>query len=495
MSYSLFDDQVRVKREIYHNWNNGIQRQIMGAGTGFGKTVVSGSIINDAISKGKKPMFLVDRISLAHQAVNHFDKLGHNVSLYQGENTQIHWDENCIVASIHTLQNRRVPECDLILVDECHINHKHYNHIFETFDNVKALGLSATPLSSHLAKQYETIVKAPTMAELIAMDRLVPFRIYAISEDDLKEIAIIAGEWSTEQLVKKYATKLHMTEVVDTWERLGENRKTIAFPVDINHAKIMADSFCQAGIKAAQINCHMKQGDIDEIIRDFNYGSLQIIISVGKLTTGFDSPIIGCVIDDAPTLSLARFIQKLGRGPRKYEGKKDVIVIDHTVNCIIHGHPALYEIPDLINGEIVEAEKKKKTYVCKACKYTTEVKFDICPNCGKEVLMATDDYRKEIGFGRLPAELKEFKAQEKQRKAEEKEAKRQAREEKRQNDRIQFIRELKTEAHRRGQPIKWIYGVYKRKYKGEDLPVDPSRISPAEVSDKTANYLYFSGVE
>ena len=467
-------------------------RQILGAGTGFGKTVVAGSIINDAISKGKKPLFLVDRISLAHQAVNHFDKLGHNVSLYQGDNTQIHWDENCIVASIHTLQNRRIPECDLIMVDECHINHKHYKHIFDSFNNIKALGLSATPLFHHLAKQYETIVKAPSMGELIAMDRLVPFRVYAISEDDLHEIAIVAGEWSAEQLVKKYATKIHMTEVVSTWKKLGENRKTIAFPVDINHAKIMADSFCKEGIKAAQINCYMKDHEVNNVIKDFNQGDLQIIISVGKLTTGFDSPIIGCVIDDAPTLSLARFIQKLGRGPRKYPGKEDVIVIDHTVNCIVHGHPALYQIPDLIDGEIKQADKKKKTYICRACKYTSEEKFHICPQCGKEVLISTEDYRKELGFQRLPGELKELKAQERQRKAEEKEAKKRAKEEKRKNDRIQFIREMKTEAQRRGESVKWIYYVYRRKFKGEKPIVSPDSVEAAPVSDKTASYLYFA---
>ena len=91
MRYQLKPDQQLVKKEIYHHLNNGVVRVILGANTGFGKTVLAGSIMLDAISRGVTPIFIVDRIKLSKQAIAHFEEIGLNVSIIQGDNTQFHY--------------------------------------------------------------------------------------------------------------------------------------------------------------------------------------------------------------------------------------------------------------------------------------------------------------------------------------------------------------------------------------------------------------------
>lgn len=402
----LYSDQLQVKRELYHNFNNGIIRQVLGAPTGSGKTVIAVDIMKDAISRGKKPLFLVDRITLAHQSAKEFRYNGLNVSVHQGANTSIHWDENCIVGSIHTLKNKRIPECDLILIDECHINHKHYREILNTYDNVKTIGLSATPESPWLGEYFETIVKAPSMGDLIELGRLVPFRVFSVNERDLSGVRQSAGKWVDSDLSEFQSQ--HVADPVNNWIENGEDRKTIAFAVDINHAKVLADEFRAKGVEAMHIDCYMKDDEVAYIFHQYEHGPVQVLISVGKLTTGFDSPKTSCIIDDAPTQSMMRHIQKMGRGPRKYDDtKKDVLIFDHTTNCLRLGHPALYEIPDLRNGK-VETKPAKKTYKCRQCNYIGDKHFKVCPQCGAEKMVPSDDYRRELGIDRIEAELEEM---------------------------------------------------------------------------------------
>ncbi len=480
---NLYPDQLQAKREIYHYWNNGVIRQVFGSPTGSGKTITTMDIIKDAISRNKKPMFLVDRISLAHQAFNKFSENGINVSLYQGQNTSIHWDENCIVASIHTLKNRRIPECDLIIIDECHINHKHYREILDTYDNVKTLGLSATPLSDWLPVYFEKIVKAPTMGELIELGRLVPFIIFNISEPDLEKVKVTAGDYNEKQLAKTMNQSIHIAEVVDSWLKLGEGRKTIAFAVDINHAKSMAADFQKAGIRAAHMDCYMNDKEIHALLEDYEEGDLDILISVGKLTTGFDSPRTECIILDRPTKSLALHIQQCGRGPRMSPGKTDVIILDHTLNCLNHGHPANFEIPDFENGEIKEVKAKKKTYKCqnKSCEYIAEKRFEVCPVCGQEKIIAAEDYIKDPEIERIKAELTDFTEGTKANNTYSKEQK------------AEFYAGLKGHAKKKCYNQGWAAHKYKEKF--GVWPNKYKDVLPKEPSEEVKNYIKYLNIK
>ena len=87
--------------------------------TGSGKTEIGMAMIRGAMEKGKRVVFLCNRIGLVSQASKRFALAGIPHGVIQGDNTR---NTHCpvIVASIQTVARRGMPDCDLIVIDEAH---------------------------------------------------------------------------------------------------------------------------------------------------------------------------------------------------------------------------------------------------------------------------------------------------------------------------------------------------------------------------------------
>ena len=55
------------------------------------------------------------------------------------------------------------------------------------------------------------------------------------------------------------------------------------------------------------------------------------------LTTGFDVPGIDMLVMLRPTLSTGLYVQMVGRGTRKADGKRDCLILDFARNVYRHG--------------------------------------------------------------------------------------------------------------------------------------------------------------
>lgn len=384
----LYPHQTTVIDELRQGLKAGHIRQILGAPTGSGKTVVAAQIILNAAQRGKKSLFIVDRITLVQQAVNHLEALGLAAGIIQGENTHRQHDENVIVASIQSLRRRGIPDVDLIIVDECHVLHKAHIELMQQRDLVPVLGLSATPMREGLGLLFSNLVRAPSTADLIQNKYLVPFRCFGPSVPDLKNVQVQRGDFVESQLAEIMQKREIVGDVVSTWKRLGENRKTICFAVNIAHSKALTSAFQSEGINAAHLDCYAEDAERNEAIMRFRYGDIQILSSVAVLAVGFDAPEASCIVMARPTMSEMLFIQQAGRGPRLCEGKNDVILLDHAGNCARFGLPQNFVIPDLDNG----TGKNKKTVErdghetkpCSECGFMILVGEKVCHNCGHE---------------------------------------------------------------------------------------------------------------
>ena len=225
---NLYPDQLRVKSAIYQAWRQGHTRIILGSPTGSGKTIIALDIIKDAIAKNKITLFIVDRIQLVHQTARYLFDLGLNVSILQGENTSIHYNPQVIVASVQTLARRkRYPEVDLIMIDECHVFYNTHEKLLNAYDNIKTLGLSATPMRKQLGRYFSSLVRAPSIGDLIKKGRLVPFICYGPSRWDLSQVKKQAGDYKQKDLATACNKPKLIADIVETWQRLGENRPTI----------------------------------------------------------------------------------------------------------------------------------------------------------------------------------------------------------------------------------------------------------------------------
>ena len=78
-------------------------------------------------------------------------------------------------------------------------------------------------------------------------------------------------------------------------------------------------------------------------------------------------------------------MQQKGRGIRTADGKTDCIFLDHAGNCLNHGLPVHFEVPDLRSGDhrsSGKAKKERKMVACSECGFALEPDQYTCPGCG-----------------------------------------------------------------------------------------------------------------
>ncbi len=83
---------------------------------------------------------------------------------------------------------------------------------------------------------------------------------------------------------------------------------------------------------SAYVHAETEKKERAEIIKRFKSGSIKTIYNVGILTTGFDFPELDTVILARPTMSLALYVQMIGRGMRLSPGKEHCTILDMCGN-------------------------------------------------------------------------------------------------------------------------------------------------------------------
>ena len=269
----------------------GKRRPLVQAPTGAGKTVLAAAIVDGAISKGNKVLFVVPALSLIDQTVEAFYDEGlTRVGVMQAAHRLTDWTQPIQVASVQTLMRRRVPEAQVAIVDEAHRLfefHKQWMAQPE-WQSKPIIGLSATPWTSGLGKFYDDLLVAATTAELIEAEYFSPFRVFAPAHPDLTGVKTVAGDYHEGDLAAAMDKPPLVANVVDTWLRLGENRPTLCFAVDRAHAKHLHSRFNALGIPAAYIDAYTPAPERADIEQRFHAGEVKIVCNVGCLTTGID---------------------------------------------------------------------------------------------------------------------------------------------------------------------------------------------------------------
>ena len=100
-------------------------------------------------------------------------------------------------------------------------------------------------------------------------------------------------------------------------------KQGVVFCVDIKHTKAMAKLLNEHGIKAAAVDGKNRAG-----IEAYKKGDVQYLCACDLLNEGWDAPQTSVVVMARPTMSKVLYMQQLGRGTRKFDGKEALYVID-----------------------------------------------------------------------------------------------------------------------------------------------------------------------
>lgn len=399
----LRDYQILLIKQLYNAWKSGCRRVLMQLPTGGGKTVIFSKVARDCLSRGKGVLVVAHRLELITQAKNKLEEASGIPCGVIKAGFPVEEHLPLQVASIQSLSRRkRYPEAGLIIIDEAHhAVSKSYTDLMEQYPNAFILGVTATPCRTDgqgFKFLFDELITGPSVSQLINNEHLSKFRIFAAaSKISTKGIRKTGGDYNVSQL--EAAANAITGEVVPTWRKYAEGKKTIIFCVSVDHSKAVVAEFIKEGITAEHLDGETPDEERKQALSRFRSGETTVLSNCGLFTEGFDLPSIEAVQVLRPTMSLILHLQILGRSLRPSPGKEHALIIDHTDNWIKHGlpddprewslepislKPALFvqQCPKCFHGfRVLPHEQKSFREIVDAAGKVKSLFRATCPNC------------------------------------------------------------------------------------------------------------------
>jgi superfamily II DNA or RNA helicase len=382
------------------------KRIIIVAPTGAGKTVIASTVIMEYVQERRKVLVLAHRREIIGQTVKKLRDLGVWCGVIQAGEREMPM-ALVQVASVQTLWSRamctgpngttrmELPPATLVVVDECHhATAATWSGILDAYPDAIILGLTATPCRGDgrgLGGIFETMIECPQVAELIELGYLVRSRVYAPSTPDLKGVEVRHGDYVESQLAERMDKQKLVADIVSTWHKYGERRKTVCFATGVGHSIHLRDRFNESGVRAEHIDGGTPKDERDATLARLASGEIDVVCNCMVLTEGWDMPEVGCCILARPTKKMGLFRQMIGRVLRPAPGKTNAIVLDHSGAVFRHGLPEdrvdWFLSPDLSARSLDHEARKPEVFGgptlldCSQCG-TLRQGGKACPNCG-----------------------------------------------------------------------------------------------------------------
>lgn len=375
--------------------------------TGAGKSCIGAYMGHGATAKGKRTWFLVHRDFLIEQTLSTFRTVGISCGVIAAGypyNPFLHVH----VVSIQTLA-RRYPKLtppDFAIVDECH------HAASRTWATIIAwmraagtriVGLTATPArldGKGLNAFFSDMVAGPSVADLIGMGFLSPYRAFAPSRPNLDAVHTRAGDYAKDELDEVMDNKSIVGDIVGHYRRLGyvnhgpdQGRplRAIYFAVSVRHSQHIAATFNSAGVAARHLDAGSSTVERTRAAIDLSRGTLSVLTNCDLFGEGYDlSAQAGCDVSIAcvglarPTQSVVLHLQQIGRALRPKDGGAAAIILDHAGNCGRHGLPdtprewSLQGIDPAVRRQATDTLAVRQ---CPAC-FAVHTPRPSCPECG-----------------------------------------------------------------------------------------------------------------
>jgi len=339
--------QERLLEEIQLSRERGWHRNLLVSATGTGKTVMAAldyQRLRSALPRARL-LFVAHREEILRQSRNTFRHALRDASfgeLWVGGRRPEEYEH--VFASIQSLNASGVDAIppdhfDVVIVDEFHhAAAASYTRLLERLEPRELLGLTATPERSDglpvLHWFGDRIAAELRLWDAIDQHRLTPFAYYGIADDlDLRDIPWRRGRGYDERALTDVITG------TDVWarsvlhqviEHFGDppEFRALGFCVGVDHARYMARVFNQHGVPAVAVTGQTDDDERKRALRDLERGDVRVVFAVDLFNEGVDVPTVDALLMLRPTESPLLFLQQLGRGLRKAEGKAVCTVLD-----------------------------------------------------------------------------------------------------------------------------------------------------------------------
>ena len=393
----LFDYQEDMKERIEKALR--LHRSVMAQmPTGTGKTYLLTAVIDSFVSNN--PMEKVWIVAHRRELVSQIDETVRKFHSFSASNT------SSLLSSVKAMSiqwlMRHYDEIEeepgMIVIDEAHhALAKTYKEMWERFPNAKFLGLTATPCRLNgkgFTDLFDVLVQSWSVPEFISKGRLATYDFVSIKSDGVTQRLIDSlqkrgadGDYQNKEMDMLLNKKPSIERLYQSLEEFGKDRKGIVYAINISHAQKITKLYQENGVKAIAIDSKTPATERQQDIEAFKKGDIQVLVNVDIFSEGFDCPDVEFVQLARPTLSLAKYLQMVGRGLRVAKGKKNCVIIDNVGLYRVFGLPSqVWNWNAMFEGKL-KIGKRKETPKDREFFLMNEKQDDILIHPDSEMMM------------------------------------------------------------------------------------------------------------
>ena len=370
--------------------------------TGGGKTVIAGALLGDWLQGGRKAVWLTHRKELAEQTRRMLTDAGvsaiTNVNWTPGEDAP-YMAGGAVILMAQTVGRRtarrevwnRYSANDLLVIDEAHhAAAAGWERAMQQWPG-PIVGMTATPWRLSEKEGFDhlfgDLLCGPQTADLQALDEPALCQAQVVIPPPEQRIAGGAvdrtGDYTEAGIEQANRDRpdIMTAGALAFWQKHADDRPTIAYAVSVDHAHNLAAVFNEVGVSAAVILGDTNREERDKAIAGFGDGSIKVLVNVIVATEGFDLPDASCIIIARPTMSLALYLQMVGRGLRPKPDGGDCILLDLAANAVTHGLPEDYREWSL-EPRGTQKAGEAPVVICPQCQTASPAASHNCRGCG-----------------------------------------------------------------------------------------------------------------
>ena len=359
--------------------------------TGTGKTVVLASVVESFLGEHplKSVWIVAHRRELVSQIQETIERVFSNRLAEKEDGSSDNLIEKPLDSSLFILRSSLIKamsiqwlarhydeigeEPGMIVIDEAHhALAKTYKEMWDRFPKAKFLGLTATPCRLNgkgFIDLFDVLVQSWSVPEFISKGRLATYDFVSIKSNGVTQRLIDSlqkrgadGDYQNKEMDMLLNKRPSIERLYRSFEEYGKDRKGIVYAINISHAKKIMELYQEHGIKAVAIDSKTPVAERQADIEAFKKGEIQVLVNVDIFSEGFDCPDVEFVQLARPTLSLAKYLQMVGRGLRVAKGKKCCVIIDNVGLYRVFGLPSqIWDWKATFEGRLKYSRKKETT--------------------------------------------------------------------------------------------------------------------------------------
>lgn len=323
---------------------SGKNKALLVSATGTGKTFLSAFDV--AKVNPKRMLFLVHRRNIAQKAMESYQKImGDAVSMGVFSGSTRNTNADYVFSTVQTVSrdehlNAFSPNhFDYIVIDETHrASAPSYQKILSHFKTRFLLGMTATPERTDDLDVFSlfdyNIAYEIRLHDALEHEMLVPFHYYGVADIEIDGV-LLDEKASINDLNRKDRVN-HILEKTALFGTDDGITRGLVFCSKNEESQFLSEEFNNRGFKTIALSGNSSEEErsraIDLLETDDLEIKLDYIFTVDIFNEGIDIPRVNQIIMLRPTQSAIIFVQQLGRGLRKREGKSYVTVIDFIGN-------------------------------------------------------------------------------------------------------------------------------------------------------------------